>query len=92
LNNPNGPIEAPQVMNLLTKFQPDPTVEETEATILSSSIETLRTLLQCEMNLCLLKQLLQNPNGQIEVTQSINVLKKFQPDPMVNKASMVGRC
>jgi len=35
-------------MNLLTKFQPDLTVEETEAAIrkFSSSLETLRMLLQ----------------------------------------------
>ena len=35
----------------------------------------------------------QDPNGQIEVTQSINLLAKFQPDPTVNKASVgVGSC
>jgi len=53
-------------------------VDETETTIrkVSSSIETLRTLLQCEMNFSLLKQLPQDSNGQIEVTQSMNVLKK----------------
>jgi len=87
LNNPNGPIKAPQGMNLLTKFQPDPTVDDTAAAIrkYSSSIETLKTLLQCEMNISLSKQLLKDPNGKIEVTQSMNLLTKFQPDLMVNK-------
>jgi len=87
LNNLNGPIKAPQGMNLLTKFQPDPTVDDTAAAIrkYSSSIETLKTLLQCEMNISLSKQLLKDPNGKIEVTQSMNLLTKFQPDLMVNK-------
>jgi len=45
------------------------------------------------MNLSLLKQRLQDPNGQIEVTQSMNLLKKVQPNPTVNKASVVaGSC
>jgi len=71
LNNPNGPIEAPQGMNLLKKFQPDATVNETEAAIqnFSSSIETLKTLLQCKMNFSLIKQLLQDLNDQIEVNK-----------------------
>jgi len=33
MNNPNGQTEEPQGMNLLTKFQPDPTVDETAAAI-----------------------------------------------------------
>jgi len=39
-------------MNLLTKIQPDPTVDETAAAIrkFPSSKEILKTLLQCEMN------------------------------------------
>jgi len=40
------------------------------------------------MNFSLLKQLLQDSNGQIEVTQSMNLLTKFQLDPTVNKASV----
>jgi len=73
----------------MTKFQPTLTVEETEAAIrkYSSSIETLKMLLQCEINVSLLKQLLKDPNSQIEVTQSMNLLKKFQPNPTVNKVS-----
>jgi len=80
LNNPNGPTEEPRGMNLLTKFQPDPTVEEIAAAIrkFPSSKETLKTLLQCEMNFSLLKQLLQDPNGQIEVTQSMNLFSPIQ--------------
>jgi len=95
LINPNGPIESQQGMNLLKKFQPDPTVDETAATIrkFSSSLETLRALLQCEMNSSLLKQLFQDPNGQTEFTQSMNLLTKFQLDPTVNKASVAaGSC
>jgi len=67
LNNPNSQTEEPRGMNLLTKFQPDPTVDKTEAAIrkFPSSKEMLKMLLQCEMNLSLLKQLLQDPNGQI---------------------------
>jgi len=74
-------------MNLLKKFQPDPTVDETAAAIrkFPSSKETLKTLLQCEMNFSLLKQLLQDPNGPIEVTQSMNLLKRFHLDPTVKK-------
>jgi len=80
-------------MNLLTKFQPDPTVDETEAAIrkFPYSIEMLRTLLQCEMNFSLLKQLIQDPNGEIEVTQSMNRLTKFQPNPTVKKALVAAR-
>ena len=92
LNNPNGLIEAPRSMNLLKKFQLNPTVDETIWKV-SSSIETLRMLLQCEMNFSLLKQLLQDPNGLIEFTQSMNLMTKFQPDSMVNKALVVaGSC
>jgi len=87
LNNPNGPFEEPRGMNVLTKVQPDPTVDETEVAIrkFPSSKETLKTLLQCEMNFSLLQQLLQYPNGQIQVTQIMNLLTKFQLDPTVNK-------
>jgi len=78
-------------MNLLTKCQFDPTVDETAEAIrkFPSSKETLKTLLQCEMNFSLIKQLLQDPNGKIEVTQSKNLLTKFQPNPTVNKGSVV---
>jgi len=59
----------------------------------SFSIETLKTLLQCEMNFSLLKQLLQDPNDQIKVTQSMNQLTKFHHIPTVNKASVAaGSC
>jgi len=80
-------------MNLLTKFQPDPTVDKIAAAIqkFPSSKETLKTLLQCEMNFSLLKQRLQDPNSQIEVTQNMNLWTKFQTDPTVNKASVVAR-
>jgi len=83
----NNSVEAPWGMNLLTKFQHDQTVDETAAAIrrFSSSIETL---MKYEINFSLFKQLLQDPNSQIEVTQSMNLLTKFQPDPMVNKASV----
>jgi len=58
-----------------------------------SSKETLKTLLQCEMNFSMLQQLLQDPNGQIKVTQSMNLLTKFSLDPTVNKVSVVtGSC
>jgi len=78
-------------MNQLTKFQLDPTVDETAARFrkFPSSKETLKTLLQCEINFSLLKQLLQDLNGPIEVTQSMNLLTKFQPDPTGNKGSMM---
>jgi len=91
LNNPNGQTEEPRGMNLLTKFQSDPTVDETEAAIrkFPSSKETLKTLLQCEMNFSLLKQLLRDPNGPIEVTQIMNLMTKFQSDPTVNKGLVV---
>jgi len=58
LNNPNGPIKAPRVMNLLTKFQLDPTIDEAVVAIRKylPSIEMLKTLQQCEMNFSLLKQ------------------------------------
>jgi len=82
-------------MNQLTKFHPDPTVDETAAAIrkFMFAIETLRMLLQNEMNFSLLKQLLQDPNGHIEFTQSMNLLTKFQPDPTMNKASVAaGSC
>ena len=48
-----------------------------------------KMLLQCEINFSLLKHLLQDPNGQIEVTHSIHLLTKFQPDPTVNKSAAV---
>jgi len=50
-------LQIPRDMNMLTKLQPNPTVDKTAATIqkISSSIETLRTLLQREMNFSLLK-------------------------------------
>jgi len=75
-------------MNVLTKFQPNSTVDETAVAIrkFPSSKETLKTLLQCEMNFSLLQQLLLDPNSQIKVTQSMNRLTKFQLDPTVNKA------
>jgi len=63
----------------MTKFQSNPTVDKTVATIrkFSSSIETLKMLLQCEMNFSLLKQLLRDSNGQIELTQSIGGRRKL---------------
>ena len=44
LHNPNGQTKEPGGMNLLTKFQPDPTVDETKAAIwkLPFSKETLK--------------------------------------------------
>ena len=44
-------------------------------------------LLQCKTNFSLLKQLLKDLNGQIEVPQGMNLLTKFQLDPTVNEAS-----
>jgi len=46
----------------------------------------LKTLLQCETNFSLLKQLLKDPNGQIEVPQGMNLLTKLQLDPTVIEA------
>jgi len=93
LNNPNGPIKTSRGLNLLTKVPPDPTVDETAAAIrkFSSSLETLRTLPQCEMNFSLFKQLLQDLNGPIEFTRSLNLLTKFQLNPTVNKVSGMAR-
>ena len=82
-------------MNLLSKFQPDPTVDETEAAIrkFSFSRNSQKTLLQCETDFSLLKQLLKDPNGQIVLPHVVNLLSKFQPDPTVNKAAAaVGSC
>jgi len=66
-------------MNLLTKFQPDPTVNEATTTIrkVFNLKKTLKTLLQCEKNFSLLKQILKALNGQIDVPQVMNLLKNF---------------
>ena len=49
----------------------------------------LKTLLQCETNFSLLKQILQDPNGQIEVPQDMKLLTKFQYDPTAKEATTV---
>jgi len=80
-------------MNLLSKFQPDPTVHEVATAIrkLSFLRKMQKTLLWNETDFSLLNQLLKDPNGQIVVPHVVNLLSKFQPDPTVNKA-VVGSC
>jgi len=82
-------------MNLLTKCKPDPTVDKAATTIQKQFVlkKMLKTLLQCETNFSLLKQLLKDLNGQIEVPQVMNLVTKFHPDPMMDRASVVaGSC
>ena len=91
LNNPNGQTEEPRGMNLLTKYQPDPTVDEAAAAIrkFSFSRKTQKTLLRCETDFSLLGHLLQDPNGQIVFPHVVNLLSKFQRDPTVKQSAAV---
>jgi len=68
---------------LLTKSQPDPTVDKATEVIGKFSF----------LKKCCCRQLLKDANSQIEVLQVMNLLTKSQPDSTVYEASTaIGSC
>jgi len=55
----------------------------------SKNFPSSKTLLRCETNFSLLKQLLKDLNSHIEGPQVMTLLKKSQFDPTVDEASAV---